>query len=1049
MPLRRFGSVVAIGAASLLCATAASAQTTGSLAGQVVDSSTQAPVAGAVIIAQGPALQGQQTAVTDSTGSFEISLLPAGVYAVVVQREGYNPFTETGLTVHLDRTIKVKLQLIPDTVQFGVMEIVAQRPVIAATSAQTGQVITREQLDLIPYGRDARDFEAAAISVPGVQRDRYGFQINGSTSPETSVIIDGISVNDPAFGVQGTRLLQDFVQEVDVITGGYQAEYGRSLGGVINAVTKSGGNEFHGSVFANWSPLEASRKAIGGPYAIALQRAQRYNLDFGAEVGGPIVKDKLWFFVGFAPQFVSTNNRRIIQAQQDDGAGSAVLDKNGNPVVIEVACKNYVQTRTSYQFTGKLTWLLDPDHNLALALYGNPSKVSGGDPTTPRNVNGNEGVFLYDQSLGSIDGAVRYHGKLFNKSMLVEATAGFHRQSGSAFSNNISPTDVGSRTGAQLQNTPQVIWREQDSLLNPLFDDGTLPDYQQGAAVVSACTPHANGFNPCPVLTYKTGGAGAIINSTLTRFVQDLKLSNFFELAGHHHFKYGVNLEEDKYDVTKLYTGGQLFLAISGAAPGGGVLYLGRGGFGHSSATNPAVPALEPGSTQPFAFADSTLRKVTRNLTAAFFAQDTWSILDKVVLDAGLRVEYQHMTPAHDPASVATTQDNRFTITNVMPRLGLIWDPTGRGLSRIYASFGRFYEYIPLDLADRDLSLEPLVAYATNGGSCSNPKDPRTCAQVGGYGFAGSAIKVDPNLQGQYADEYQLGAEYQIYRDIAVGIGWVHKQIGRVVEDMSVDNGATYFVSNPGEPGKLGYGGYTPSGQFVIEPRPERKYDAVTLSVNKQFGDNYLLSASYTYSYLRGNYPGLFTADYGNQQLDPNATSEYDLVAYLPNRRGRLPGDVPNSFKLNGAYVYEVDAITSVTLGASFDARQGGPSNYLSAGTPVYGAGSVFVLPRGSGPRLPWQTQLNLRAGIARKLNKDYTLSFSIDAFNVLNRQAATAVDQNYTYQSTFPIVNGTIKDLAYLKQTSGQAVALNRNFQQPIEYQLPFSLRVGARLSF
>src|SRR5258708_26348183 len=349
MPLRRFGSVLVAAAASLLCATAASAETTGSLSGQVVDAETQGPVPNAVVVAQGPALQGEQTAVTDSTGSFEISLLPAGVYAVVAQREGYNPFTQTGLTVHIDRTIKVKLQLIPDLVQFGVMEIVAQRPVIAATSAQTGQVISREQLELIPYGRDTRDFEAAAIAVPGVERDHYGFQINGSTSPETSYIIDGVSVNDPAFGTQGTRLLQDFVQEVDVITGGYQAEYGRSMGGVINAVTKSGGNGFHGSVFANWSPLEASRKAIGGPYAIALQRAQRYNLDFGAELGGPIIRDRLWFFIGFAPQFVSTNHRRLIQAQQDDGPGSAALDAKGNPVVVEVARKNYAQTITSYQ----------------------------------------------------------------------------------------------------------------------------------------------------------------------------------------------------------------------------------------------------------------------------------------------------------------------------------------------------------------------------------------------------------------------------------------------------------------------------------------------------------------------------------------------------------------------------------------------------------------------------------------------------------------------------------------------------------------------------
>src|SRR5207244_2975486 len=134
-------------------------------------------------------------------------------------------------------------------------------------------------------GRGARNFEAVATSVPGVQTDGYGLTMNGSSSPETSYIIDGVMVNDPAYGLQGTTLLQDFVQEVDIKTGGYQAEYGRATGGIVNVVTKSGGNEFHGSVFVNWSPFEAPRKQIGFlGQALASQVKQRFNLDFGAEL---------------------------------------------------------------------------------------------------------------------------------------------------------------------------------------------------------------------------------------------------------------------------------------------------------------------------------------------------------------------------------------------------------------------------------------------------------------------------------------------------------------------------------------------------------------------------------------------------------------------------------------------------------------------------------------------------------------------------------------------------------------------------------------------
>ena len=293
MRFRGVVSLVAAGAASFLIAAPALAQTTGSLSGQIVDANNQNPVPDAVVIAQSPALQGEQTAVTDTSGTFEITLLPAGVYTLTVQREGYQAFTQSGLTVRLDRTIKVRLSLVPEAVQGQAVEIVAQRPSIAVTTTQQGGSISKEQMTLVPYGRNTRNFDAVATSIPGVQTDQLGgISVNGSGSPESNYIIDGVNVSDPAFGTLGTTLIQDFVQEVDIKTGGYQAEYGRSTGGIVNVVTKSGGNEFHGSVFANWSPFEANRKPIGNlGEAIRNQVSQRYNLDFGAEVGGPILKD--------------------------------------------------------------------------------------------------------------------------------------------------------------------------------------------------------------------------------------------------------------------------------------------------------------------------------------------------------------------------------------------------------------------------------------------------------------------------------------------------------------------------------------------------------------------------------------------------------------------------------------------------------------------------------------------------------------------------------------------------------------------------------------
>ncbi|MBS2021934.1 MAG: TonB-dependent receptor, partial [Deltaproteobacteria bacterium] len=746
MRLQKIVSLLAAGAASFALASPALAQTTGALAGQIIDAQTQNPVADAVVIATSPALQGEQTAVTDATGSFEITLLPAGNYTLNIQREGYKANTSDGLTVRLDKTIKIKLQLIPEAMKAEEIVVTVTKPVISTNSAQTGSTISKEQMNLIPYGRGARNFEAVATSVPGVQGDLYGVQMNGAGSPETAYIIDGVMVNDPAYGTQGTTLLQDFVQEVDVKTGGYQAEYGRASGGVINVVTKSGGNDFHGSVFINWSPFEASRKELStAGLAVASQASQRYNLDFGVEIGGPILKDKLWFFAGFAPQIQSLNLDRIIQARTDDGTGRPVIDPaSGAAQTTEVARQTYTNTQTAYQFTGKLTYLINENHSIALAVYGNPTTDSGAQAVGSTN----EGRTLYDTQTGSTDVSLRYSGKLFNKSMLVEANVAYHHQFGGE-SPTTNFTDVQGISAATLKNTPAISWRSTYNLLNPQFDDGTLPSSQKTAAVLSTCAVHANGFNPCPVLNYSTGGVGYYANVSLDRIAGAIKLSNFVELAGHHQFKYGFDAAQDKFNQDKSYTGGGFWYALDNPVAR---FQLYRG-YGHVDPNKPGVPAFD--LNNPGHNADEVASSVTKNVSMAFFAQDTWNILDKIVLDVGIRGEIQKMYA--DPANQVDGAPG-LDLFNLMPRVGLIYDWTNRGLSKVYASYGRFYEYVPLDLADRALSAETQVSYITNPTQCTDPKDPRTCAVIPGalsggrtYGFTGGAAgdAVDPDLKGQ------------------------------------------------------------------------------------------------------------------------------------------------------------------------------------------------------------------------------------------------------------------------------------------------------------
>jgi outer membrane receptor protein involved in Fe transport len=1034
----------------------AAAQTTGGITGKLVDASSSAPVADAVVIATSPSLQGEQTVVSDSTGSFELVLLPAGVYQIIVQREGYQPFTQSGLTIRLDSTIRVRLSLVPDSLQGQAVEIIAQRPTISVTSSQTGGIVSKEQMNLVPYGRNNRNFDAVLTSIPGVANDNLGFQLNGAQSLESSYIIDGVNVSDPAFSTQGTSLLQDFIQEVEVKSGGYQAEYGRSAGGIINAVTKSGGNDFHGSIFAYYTPFEASRKTVGAASAIARKDSLRYNADFGAELGGPILRDKLWFYVGFAPQFESLNVDRIVQARRDAGTGLPVLGSNGLPVFDPVATKRYTDTTTRYHYTAKLTYLLNENHSLAVHAFGAPQKRSGVlSSLVPQvsDINGSEGRFLGERTGGGIDAALSYSGKLFNKQMLVESSLYYHRSTSST-----TPLGLNGFSSAALLATPSVTYGGTRSILDPVFQDGTTPDYQTQQAVLAACTLKANGFDPCPVSSYSTGGLGFLRSQTVYRIGGVLKLSNFVEAAGHHQFKYGIDVGQDHYDLAKQYSGNAAWNAT-------GANFVVSRHYGIADPSNPTQPARD-GNGQFLALNPSTS---TKNNTIAVFVQDTWNVLDKIVLDVGVRYEkqimYQDTSRAVYDQNLQPYSGAPINLNNFMPRVGLIYDFTGRGLSKVYGSFGRFYEYIPLDLADRTLSGEKRVNYATDQFNCTASTsllavDPRNCAVKQGffsnnrtYTFTGAGFGnlVDSRLKGQYNDEFQGGAHYQFYRDISIGVDYVHKQVGQIVEDMSNNDGNSYFLANPGVAGTLGYSATTGKGVVVLEPPPVRRYDAITLSLTKNLSENYFVTASYTYSRLRGNYPGLFRPE--NNQIDPNLTSEYDLASSLANKNGPLPTDIPNSFKVDGAYIYDLNAKTQITLGGSVRVDQGTPLSVLARNPdrPSYGPTESFVLPRGADGRLPWQYSISLRAAASRRLSESYVLSLSVDLQNVTNYQPAITRDQSYSVDlaGVAPITNGTLADLAGARDGNGQPVNVNPLFRTATAYALPFSLRAGARLSF
>jgi hypothetical protein len=240
----------------LLWAAGLSAQeTTGSIAGTLTDTSGGV-LPGVSVTLTGPSLQGSRTETTDENGTYTFRNVPPGAnYTITARLSGFRDQTQQNVRVLLGQEGTTNLTMSPAGVAEEV-QVTASTPLVDVSQTSTGVNITEELFRTLP---SARGFQALTTMAPTVtlemgDHDRLGrFEsspnVAASSAPENNYIIDGLSVTDPRYGTSGANLTMNFVQDVQVLTGGYQAEFGRSTGGVFNVITKSGGNEFHGDLF--------------------------------------------------------------------------------------------------------------------------------------------------------------------------------------------------------------------------------------------------------------------------------------------------------------------------------------------------------------------------------------------------------------------------------------------------------------------------------------------------------------------------------------------------------------------------------------------------------------------------------------------------------------------------------------------------------------------------------------------------------------------------------------------------------------------------------
>ncbi len=491
----------------------------------------------------------------------------------------------------------------------------------------------------------------------------------------------------------------------------------------------------------------------------------------------------------------------------------------------------------------------------------------GYDPTLdgPQvgNLIGTYGALANEFVSDVLDSTLKWTTESSDKRILVDTTIGWHHQT--LGRRAADGTKIGSGQG--LSAIPGVEYDRNAADPNtgiPTFHG--IQDFE-GLPAGSGCGQAANGRQLCPVQDYFLGGPGYLEEMTMDRYQGRSVVSYLFQGLGHHVAKAGVDMELMRFEHLRGYSGGVALMESSS-----GRSFIDERQYGYLTAPDTPV------------FLD-TLNYTTKSYTVGAFVQDSWSILDQVTLNLGLRYDAQFLYGAS--GDLALSLPNEWS-----PRAGVIYDPTEQGLSKIYANYARFYENVPLDIMDRAGSGEPSI-YGAHSATTCDPRDPVQATGAcrnpatsfnpygGGpetpdqkYYSSGGSTPVDPDIKPPSSDELVFGGEYDVMKDGRAGVYYIKRWTNYQIEDMSRDEAQTYFLGNPG---------YGIASDF---PKAKRNYDAITLFFQKHLSDTWMAQVSYTLAWLRGNYAGLYRPE--TLQLDPNINSDFDLKSLTVNRDGSL-----------------------------------------------------------------------------------------------------------------------------------------------------------------